>query len=63
MALLDFLKPKDEKLTQKIATLEKELETKQLQFQELSTKLNLANEIERLEDCLLYTSPSPRDCS
>ncbi|WP_019291328.1 DUF4041 domain-containing protein [Lactococcus petauri] len=50
MALLDFLKPKDEKLTQKIATLEKELETKQLQFQELSTKLNLANEIERLEE-------------
>ncbi|WP_285122245.1 DUF4041 domain-containing protein [Lactococcus petauri] len=50
MALLDFFKPKDEKLTEKISTLEKELEAKQLQFQELSKKLNLANEIERLEE-------------
>ena len=44
-----------------VSLISKQLEIFRTKYQELENQLNTLIEIARSNDCLLYTSPSPRD--
>ena len=52
----------DHPIVQEIAELEDEQPEYQLKYTELNQVLRNENTMQQSEACLLYTSPSPRDC-